>query len=176
MTGKSGYLSLKHTFAPEFDENSEILILGSFPSVRSRETNFYYGHPKNRFWPLVADIFGEDLPSSVEEKKALLQRNRIALWDVIASCDIEGSSDSSIRNVEANDINIILRSSKVGRIYTNGRKAFDLYNRYCLEKTEREAVLLPSTSPANAAWDLEKLTKEWKEILKNGKQEKDGRK
>ena len=136
MTGKSGYLSLKHTFAPEFDENSEILILGSFPSVRSRETNFYYGHPKNRFWPLVADIFGEDLPSSVEEKKALLQRNRIALWDVIASCDIEGSSDSSIRNVEANDINIILRSSKVGRIYTNGRKAFDLYNRYCLEKTE----------------------------------------
>ena len=164
MTGKSGYLSLKHTFAPEFDENSEILILGSFPSVRSRETNFYYGHPKNRFWPLVADIFGEDLPSSVEEKKALLQRNRIALWDVIASCDIEGSSDSSIRNVEANDINIILRSSKVGRIYTNGRKAFDLYNRYCLEKTEREAVLLPSTSPANAAFTYEKLKKAWAEI------------
>ncbi len=161
MTGKNGYLTLEHTFPPEYDENSEILILGSFPSVRSRETNFYYGHPKNRFWPLIADIFGEDMPSSVEEKKALLQRNRIALWDVIARCEIIGSSDSSIRNVEPNDINLILNSSKVGSIYTNGRKAYDLYNRYCLEKTEREAVLLPSTSPANAAFTYEKLREAW---------------
>ena len=161
MTGKNGYLTLEHTFPPEFDENSEILILGSFPSVKSREANFYYGHPKNRFWPLIADIFGEDMPSSVEEKKALLQRNRIALWDVIAKCEIIGSSDSSIRNVEPNDINLILNSSKVGSIYTNGRKAYDLYNRYCLEKTEREAVLLPSTSPANAAFTYEKLREAW---------------
>ena len=161
MTGKNGYLTLEHTFPPEYDENSEILILGSFPSVRSRETNFYYGHPKNRFWPLIADIFGEDMPSSVEEKKALLQRNRIALWDVIARCEIIGSSDSSIRNVEPNDINLILNSSKVGSIYTNGRKAYDLYNRYCLEKTEREAILLPSTSPANAAFTYEKLREAW---------------
>ncbi|MBQ1641655.1 MAG: DNA-deoxyinosine glycosylase [Oscillospiraceae bacterium] len=161
MTGKNGYLTLEHTFPPEYDENSEILILGSFPSVRSREVNFYYGHPKNRFWPLIADIFGEDMPSSVEEKKALLQRNRIALWDVIARCEIIGSSDSSIRNVEPNDINLILNSSKVGSIYTNGRKAYDLYNRYCLEKTEREAVLLPSTSPANAAFTYEKLREAW---------------
>ena len=161
MTGKNGYLTLEHTFPPEYDQNSEILILGSFPSVKSREVNFYYGHPKNRFWPLIADIFGEDLPSSVEEKKALLQRNRIALWDVIARCEIIGSSDSSIRNVEPNDINLILNSSKVGSVYTNGRKAFDLYNRYCLEKTEREAVLLPSTSPANAAFTYEKLREAW---------------
>ena len=161
MTGKNGYLTLEHTFQPKYDENSEILILGSFPSVRSREVNFYYGHPKNRFWPLIADIFGEDMPSSVEEKKALLQRNRIALWDVIAKCEIIGSSDSSIRNVEPNDINLIINSSKVGSIYTNGRKAFDLYNRYCLEKTEREAVLLPSTSPANAAFTYEKLREAW---------------
>ena len=161
MTGKNGYLTLEHTFPPEYDENSEILILGSFPSVRSRETNFYYGHPKNRFWPLIADIFGEDLPSSVEEKKAFLKRKRIALWDVIARCEIIGSSDSSIRNVEPNDINLILNSSKVGSIYTNGRKAYDLYNRYCLEKTEREAVLLPSTSPANAAFTYEKLREAW---------------
>ena len=161
MTGKNGYLTLEHTFPPEYDQNSEILILGSFPSVKSREVNFYYGHPKNRFWPLIADIFGEDLPSSVEEKKALLQRNRIALWDVIAKCEIRGSSDSSIRNVEPNDINLILNSSKVGSIYTNGRKAYDLYNRYCLEKTEREAVLLPSTSPANAAFTYEKLREAW---------------
>ena len=161
MTGKNGYLTLEHTFPPEYDENSEILILGSFPSVKSREANFYYGHPKNRFWPLIADIFGEDMPSSVEEKKALLQRNRIALWDVIAKCEIIGSSDSSIRNVEPNDINLILNSSKVGSIYTNGRKAYDLYNRYCLEKTEREAVLLPSTSPANAAFTYEKLREAW---------------
>lgn len=161
MTGKNGYLTLEHTFPPEYDENSEILILGSFPSVKSREANFYYGHPKNRFWPLISDIFGEDLPSSVEEKKALLQRNSIALWDVIARCEIIGSSDSSIRNVEPNNINLIIKNSKVGSIYTNGRKAFDLYNRYCLEKTEREAVLLPSTSPANAAFTYEKLREAW---------------
>lgn len=161
MTGKNGYLTLEHTFPPEYDENSEILILGSFPSVKSREANFYYGHPKNRFWPIIADIFGEDLPSSVEEKKAFLKRKRIALWDVIARCEIIGSSDSSIRNVEPNDINMIINSSKVGSIYTNGRKAFDLYNRYCLEKTEREAVLLPSTSPANAAFTYEKLREAW---------------
>jgi hypoxanthine-DNA glycosylase len=161
MTGKNGYLTLEHTFSPEFDENSEILILGSFPSVKSREANFYYGHPKNRFWPLIADIFDEKEPSSTEEKKAFLKRNRIALWDVIAKCEIRGSSDSSIRNVEPNDINLILNSSKVGSIYTNGRKAFDLYNRYCLEKTEREAILLPSTSPANAAFTYEKLREAW---------------
>ena len=161
MTGKNGYLTLEHTFPPEYDENSEILILGSFPSVKSRETNFYYGHPKNRFWPLIADIFDEKEPSSTEEKKAFLKRNRIALWDVIAKCEIIGSSDSSIRNVEPNDIDLILKNSKVGKIYTNGRKAFDLYNRYCLEKTEREAVLLPSTSPANAAFTYEKLREAW---------------
>ncbi|MBQ1641504.1 MAG: DNA-deoxyinosine glycosylase, partial [Oscillospiraceae bacterium] len=96
MTGKNGYLTLEHTFPPEYDENSEILILGSFPSVKSREANFYYGHPKNRFWPLIADIFDEKEPSSTEEKKAFLKRNRIALWDVIAKCEIRGSSDSSI--------------------------------------------------------------------------------
>ena len=161
MTGKNGYLTLEHTFPPEYDENSEILILGSFPSVKSREANFYYGHPKNRFWPLIADILGEDMPSSVEEKKTFLKRKCIALWDVIARCEIIGSSDSSIRNVEPNDINLILNSSKVGSVYTNGRKAFDLYNRYCLEKTEREAVLLPSTSPANAAFTYEKLREAW---------------
>ena len=161
MTGKNGYLTLEHTFQPEYDENSEILILGSFPSVRSRETNFYYGHPKNRFWPIIADIFDEKEPSSTEEKKAFLKRNRIALWDVIAKCEIRGSSDSSIRNVEPNDINLLLNSSKVVSIYTNGRKAYDLYNRYCLEKTEREAVLLPSTSPANAAFTYEKLREAW---------------
>ena len=161
MTGESGYLTLKHEFPPEYDENSEILILGSFPSVKSREANFYYGHPKNRFWPLIADLFGEKVPASIEEKKAFLKRNRIALWDVIARCDIIGSSDSSIRNVEPNDINLILLNSKVGKIYTNGRKAFDLYNMYCLEKTEREAVLLPSTSPANAAFTYERLREAW---------------
>jgi hypoxanthine-DNA glycosylase len=161
MTGKNGYLTMEHTFPPEYDENSEILILGSFPSVRSREVNFYYGHPKNRFWPLIADIFDEKEPSSTEEKKAFLKRNRIALWDVIAKCEIIGSSDSSIRNAEPNDIYLIINSSKVGSIYTNGRKAFDLYNRYCLEKTEREAVLLPSTSPANATFTYEKLREAW---------------
>ncbi len=164
MSAKNGYLTAEHTFPPEFDENSEILMLGSFPSVRSREVNFYYGHPKNRFWPLIADIFDEKEPSSTEEKKAFLKRNRIALWDVISRCEIIGSSDSSIRNVEPNDIELILKSSKVGEIYTNGKKAYDLYNRYCLEKTGREAIPLPSTSPANAAFSYEKLREAWAEI------------
>lgn len=151
-----------HEIAPVYDTASEILILGSFPSVKSRETKFFYGHPQNRFWKVIAALTGEEAPGSVDEKKALLLKSHIAVWDVIASCDIEGSSDSSIKNVEANDLSLILDNAPIKRIYCNGGKAYELYKKYCRTKTNREALKLPSTSPANAAMNLKKLISAWR--------------
>ena len=157
-------MKLDHPFGPLYDENSRVLILGSFPSVRSREQNFFYGHPQNRFWKVVAAVFGQPVPQTVEEKKLLILDNGLALWDSIASCEITGSSDASIRNARANDIGIILNSCSIERIYCNGRKSHELYQRYIEPGTGREAVCLPSTSPANAKWTLEKLTGAWSVI------------
>ncbi len=151
-----------HNIPPIFDENSEILILGSFPSVKSRETGFFYGHPQNRFWRVLAALENEETPQSIEEKKKFLLRNRIAVWDVIKSCDITGSSDSSIRNVVPNDILSILSASKIERIFTNGGTAHRLYRKYI----GNDAALLPSTSPANAAYSLDRLINEWSVILR----------
>ena len=153
----------KHIFGPVYESNSRILILGSFPSVKSREQGFYYGHPQNRFWRILAMIFEEDVPNTIEEKKSFLKRNSIALWDVIESCDIEGSSDSSIRNVVPNDIAKILETAPIVRVITNGKTAYNLYRKYIQEP---EAVCLPSTSPANAAWSLEQLTDAWEKYIK----------
>lgn len=155
-----------HTIEPVYDENSEILILGSFPSVKSREVQFFYGHPQNRFWKLLALLFEVKIPESVDEKKALLLNNKIALWDVIHSCTIIGSSDSSIRDVEPNDISKILKESRIERIFANGAAAYNLYNKYILPETGIKAVKLPSTSPANAAFSLERLVQCWKIIRK----------
>lgn len=157
-------MKLDHPFGPLYDENSRVLILGSFPSVRSREQNFFYGHPQNRFWKVVAAVFGQPVPQTVEEKKLLILDNGLALWDSIASCEITGSSDASIRNVRANDIGVILNSCSIERIYCNGRKSHEMYQRYIEPETGREAVCLPSTSPANAKWTLEKLTGAWSVI------------
>ena len=157
-------MKLDHPFGPLYDENSRVLILGSFPSVRSREQNFFYGHPQNRFWKVVAAVFGQPVPQTVEEKKLLILDNGLALWDSIASCEITGSSDASIRNVRANDIGVILNSCSIERIYCNGRKSHEMYERYIEPETGRVAVCLPSTSPANAKWTLEKLTGEWSVI------------
>ena len=159
-------MKLDHPFGPLYDENSRVLILGSFPSVRSREQNFFYGHPQNRFWKVVAAVFGQPVPQTVEEKKLLILDNGLALWDSIASCEITGSSDASIRNVRANDISVILNSCSIERIYCNGRKSHELYQKYIEPETGREAVCLPSTSPANAKWTLEKLTEAWSVIDK----------
>ena len=153
-----------HPIEPIFDKNSRVLILGSFPSVKSREEGFFYGHPQNRFLRVVAQVFDEDTPSSIDEKKAFLFKNRIALWDVIGSCEIDGSSDSSIRNVTVNDISIILKTADIGAIYLNGKKAFEYYQRYLLPTVKRKGICLPSTSPVNAVWNLEKLTKAWSVI------------
>ena len=155
---------LIHPFGPLYDESSRVLILGSFPSVKSREQNFFYGHPQNRFWKVVSAIFEQPVPQTIEEKKQLILGNGLALWDSIASCEITGSSDSSIRNARANDIRIILDSCNIERIYCNGRKSHELYKKYIEPQTGREAVCLPSTSPANAQWTLERLIEEWSVI------------
>ena len=159
------YTYVEHTFEPIYDEHSQILILGSFPSVKSRENQFYYGHPQNRFWKVIAQITNEAVPATIEEKKALLLRNHIAIWDVIHSCKIIGSSDSSIQDVVVNDFSLILKNAQIEKIYANGGKAYELYQKYALEKTGREIIKLPSTSPANAVWSIERLCEEWKQIL-----------
>lgn len=150
-----------HPIAPVFDKNSKVLILGSFPSVRSREEGFFYGHPQNRFWKVTSRIFGEELPVTIEEKKAFLIRNHIALWDVIGSCEIDGSSDSSIRDVTVNDLSVILDVADIRAIFLNGKKAEQYYLKYLFPILKRDAVCLPSTSPANAAWNLDKLITVW---------------
>lgn len=153
-----------HNIPPVFDKNSEILILGSFPSVKSRETKFFYGHKQNRFWKIVAEIFDCTVPQTVNEKKRFLIDNHIALWDVIAQCEITGSSDLSIKNAEANNLDIILNSANIKKIFVNGKTAEKYYNKYLFEKTGINAVCLPSTSPANASYSIEELKKEWTKI------------
>lgn len=160
-----GYTRVRHTFDPVYDENSRILILGSFPSVKSRENQFYYGHPQNRFWKLMARLTGEEVPVTIEEKKAVLLRHGIAIWDVVAVCDIKGSSDKSIRNVIPTDINRILRSANIEKIIANGDTAYRFYRKYCQEHTGREAVKCPSTSPANAIFSLDRLCEAWEAII-----------
>ena len=157
---------LKHTFAPIYNKDSRILILGSFPSVKSRENNFYYGHPQNRFWKVVAGVLGKKVPVSIEEKKELLLSSHIAIWDVIASCSIHGSSDSTIKDVVVNDFSQVLADSAIETIYVNGNKAYELYHKYAEPVTGIPAVKLPSTSPANAAWSVERLCESWKQILR----------
>ena len=153
-----------HPISPLYDKDSRILILGSFPSVKSREAAFFYGHPQNRFWRLLAEILSEKKPETVEEKKKFLHNNHIALWDVIHSCDIIGSSDSSIRNVVPNDLSEILENADIKEIYCNGAKSYEYYHKYLEKRTGRTAKKLPSTSPANAAFSIERLKKQWKEI------------
>ena len=160
MTALSGIIN--HGIAPVWDKNSEILILGSFPSVKSRESRFFYGNRQNRFWRVLSAVLGEKVPITTEEKTRLLLENHIALWDVIASCEIEGSSDSSIRNVTANDITPILKGSRVKAIFVNGAAADRLYKRYIYPVTGMMAIRLPSTSPANASKKLDDLIEAWK--------------
>ena len=153
-----------HPIPPFFRADSNILILGSFPSVKSREQRFFYGHPQNRFWKVIARVFEDETPLTIPEKEAFLARHRVALWDSIGRCTIEGSADSSIRDVVPNDLSIILNAAPVRTIFCNGRASLDCYNRYIRSATGRDAVLLPSTSPANAAWSVERLTAAWRAI------------
>ena len=150
-----------HPFPPIYDSQSRLLILGTFPSVKSRENGFFYGHPQNRFWKVTAEVFGCPVPVTIEEKQIFLHQNHIALWDVIDACSIENSADSSIKNVVANELSPLLQHSKITRVFTNGKTAQALYDRHLAHKTKLPAHCLPSTSPANAAWSLEKLVEAW---------------
>ena len=154
-----------HPIPALYDDSSRILILGSFPSVKSRESRFFYGHPQNRYWRVLAAITEDEVPATVDEKRAFLLRHHIAAWDVIGSCEITGSSDSSIRNAVPNDLTPILVAANIRQIFTNGKTADRMYRKYCEKQTGRNAVCLSSTSPANAAWNLEKLKSEWKICL-----------
>lgn len=159
-----GLIQVTHEFKPVFNQDSKVLILGTFPSVKSRENQFYYGHPRNRFWKLMAWLTGCRVPHSIEEKEAMLLTHHIAIWDVIAQCEIKGSSDSSIRNVIPADLRIILKQCDISQIYANGGTAKKLYDRYSRKLTGMEIMALPSTSPANAAYSLERLMQDWEVI------------
>ena len=170
---KSQYEHIIHPFPPLYDNNSKILILGSLPSVKSREQMFFYGHPQNRFWKVITAVINNsgmndkniEVPVTIEEKKMMLHNNHIALWDTIYSCDIIGSSDSSIKNVIPADIKKLLNTVPIKRVYANGHTAFKLYKKYIYDDTKKEIELLPSTSPANAAWSFDKLKNEYKKVL-----------
>lgn len=154
-----------HPIPPLYNAHSRVLILGSFPSVKSREAAFFYGHPQNRFWPLLAALTGYPVPSTVEEKKALILENGFALWDTIGSCEITGSSDSSIKNAVPNDLTPILTGANIQAIYCNGTASWNLYQKYLYPVTGIAAGKLPSTSPANAAWNMDRLKAAWQVIL-----------
>ena len=161
--------TVSHPIPPFCAEGARVLILGSFPSVKSRESGFFYGHPQNRFWRVLAQVFDDAVPATVAQKKSFLAAHHVALWDVIASCRIEGSADSSIRDVVPNDVAALLNAHPIDAVFTNGKTAHNLYDKYLKSTLGMTAVCLPSTSPANAAWSVEKLTEAWRAIsIKQG--------
>lgn len=162
-----GYQRISHGFDPVYDERSRVLVLGSFPSVLSRVNDFYYGNPQNRFWRVVAACTGEEAPPSgdIAAKRALLLRHGIALWDVIDRCDIKGSSDASIRNVVPANVSLVTDAAPIEAVLCNGATAGRLYRRWLEPLTGMPAEVLPSTSPANAAWSLERLRVRWTQAL-----------
>ncbi len=155
-----------HELEPFYKETSEILILGSIPSPKSREIGFYYAHPQNRFWKVLAKLYNEKLPISLNDKKLFLEKHKIALWDVLSSCNINGASDSSIKNPKFNNINKLIKNTNIKKVFTTGRTAYNLYNKNVKSKTKIEGIYLPSTSPANCKLSLEDLTKEYEVLLK----------
>lgn len=159
------YQHIVHPIPPLFNGESQILILGSLPSVKSREAGFFYGHPQNRFWKMISMIYQEPLPQTIEEKRMLILRHRLALWDTIYSCDIIGSSDSSIRNVTPTDLSDILRNSEIHKVICNGKTSGKYYERYQMQEIGIRPIILPSTSPANAAYSLERLAAIWQQEL-----------
>ena len=180
-TSDEGYQHIEHGFEPVFDEHSCVLVLGSFPSVLSRANAFYYGNPQNRFWRVMAACLGVPVPpnegdslangepatldASIAAKRAMLLNGGVALWDVIESCDIKGSSDASIKNVVPAQAARITGTAPIEQVICNGGTAGRLYKRYLQERTGLPAIVLPSTSPANAAWRLERLVERWREAV-----------
>lgn len=156
---------ISHPFPPVVDADCKILVLGSFPSVKSREEGFFYGHPQNRFWRMLATVLNEDVPTDIPAKHALLLQHHIALWDVIASCEIQGSSDASVKNAIPVDITRITGMAHIERVICNGTLAGRLYQQYLRPVLGIDEVTLPSTSPANAAWSLDRLIQAWRSAL-----------
>ena len=154
-----------HTIPPLYDSHSRVLLLGSIPSPKSREIGFFYGHPQNRFWRVLAAVLGEPVPQSIEEKRAMCLKHHVALWDTIARCDIAGASDLSIRNAEPNDIGKLVRESEITRIFATGGKSAELYRKLIDPQLHIPITKLPSTSPANAAWSLDRLIEAYRVIL-----------
>ncbi len=154
---------IEHPIAPVYNEKSRILILGSFPSVRSREVGFFYGHPQNRFWPLMAALFDEKPFADIPAKRAFLLAHGIALWDSARRCEIRGSSDASLREIEPTDLSPLFAAAPIGQVFCNGRASFEIYRKF-QEPRFGPAILLPSTSPANAAWSLPRLEEAWKVV------------
>ena len=162
-------MQVKHTLKPYYNKDSEILILGTMPSPKSRELGFYYMHPQNRFWPCLAIVFEEDIPDDIESKKEFLKRHKIALWDTCAVCEISGSRDSSITKVIPNDLTEILKNSQIKEIYTTGKKSYELYNKYIYPQTKIKAIYLYSSSPLNCAIKMDKLVENYQVINKSQK-------
>ncbi len=158
------YEWVTHPFGPLYDQNSRTLLLGSIPSPKSREIGFYYGHPQNRFWPVLAAVFGEPPPQTIAQKRALALRHGVALWDTLACCEIRGASDAAIRNPVANDIASFLKETQIQSIFCTGAVSFRWYEKLCRPKTGLAAVKLPSTSAANAAWSFERLVSAYAQI------------
>lgn len=154
-----------HTLKPIYNKDSKILILGSIPSPKSREIGFYYGHPQNKFWRILSDVLNQDLPQTIPEKKNLLLQHHIALWDVLESCEINGASDSSIKKPVPNNLKDIIGKSSIETIFVTGKKAEQLYNKFCLKDTNIPCIYLPSTSPANASIKYSELKKAYQIIL-----------
>ena len=150
-----------HTIPPHYDEDSRILILGSFPSPKSREAGFFYGHPQNRFWKVMARLYMLPDFQSIDEKRQFLTEHHIAMWDSIYECDIYGASDASIKNAIPTDLGKIIRCSKIRQIFTNGKASGRVFEKYQAKTLGRTSITLPSTSPANAAWSLDRLLTEW---------------
>lgn len=158
-------MRVSHEFGPFINKDSKILILGSIPSVKSREYGFYYMHPQNRFWKVLSDLFNEDFPNSLDDKKLLLKKHNIALWDVLESCDIYGSSDSTIKSPKVNDIKSLINGTDVKTIFVTGKKALQLYNKYCFGNVGISAIYLPSTSGANCAFSYDMLKEKYEIII-----------
>lgn len=154
-----------HPLEPVADAGSRVLLLGTMPSPKSREAGFYYAHPQNRFWRVLAALWGEETPAGTQERLAFARRHHIALWDVLRACSIEGADDGSIRQPEVNDLRQVLDRADIRAIFTTGTKAAALYRRYCLPVTGRPAIPLPSTSPANCRATLDELTQAYRAIL-----------
>lgn len=154
-----------HTIPPLYDSHSRVLLLGSIPSPKSREAGFFYAHPQNRFWRVLAAVLGEEVPQTIEAKRAMCLKHHVALWDTIARCDIAGASDTSIRNAVPNDIGKLVRESEITRIFATGGKSADLYRKLIEPQLHIPITQLPSTSPANAAWSLERLIEAYRVIL-----------